>query len=535
MSIEPLTVGFLIDKKNEIPLWECRMLEQLLISEFISEVILIILPTKNEELLQTHESLAFTLFKKFENAWFNKTPDAATISTLGKIENYYGQFRRVEIISEEDVLPTYIDLVYYSYKLKVQAHFNPPRYGSWMLEFGKVRDQTGLPGFWEIMLQDTLMESRLTVTLKDDTSARIAYHSIGLTVPFSVKNNFNSVAFKASQFLPARLRELYLTGPLLFFTKCEKPNFKSTGLDDIKPLKPENVLMCRLFSKNVILYLIDKISKLNKKNLFIILYSRRKLAVNSIDIGKYNVLQPPPRTFWADPFVIKKGADHFIFFEESSYPEWKGQLMVMKIDSAGVCSDRKPILKKPYHLSYPFIFEIEGIHYLIPESSANKTVDLYRCKNFPYEWEFSRTLLQDITLQDATIFYFQNTWWLFATTKSFAGCTSNDQLMIYYCTDIFTGEWHSHAGNPVITDVSNCRPAGKIFMEADKIYRPAQNNASRQYGYSIKINEIEVLTQTVFREKMIREVSPVEFKKYVAVHTINADESMIVIDGILAR
>jgi hypothetical protein len=292
--------------------------------------------------------------------------------------------------------------------------------------------------------------------------------------------------------------------------------------------------MCWLFVRNNIRYIIYKIQKLRNHKKFIILYARVELdIINKMNVEKFIELIPPGTAFWADPFVIEHKDDYYIFFEDAASPKDKARLAVIKINAKGERSDPQVILKRPYHLSYPFIFQIGEDYYLLPETSDNRTLELYRCKKFPLEWEFSRYLIQDLILEDPTLFFFQGIWWLFGSTRVPKSSTSNDQLLIYYTTDIFGGEWMPHPGNPVITDVSNCRPAGKIFMIGNRIFRPAQNNASRQYGYAVCINEIEVLTKTEYKERLVSSISPTDHKKFAAVHTLNASGNMVVIDAIL--
>ena len=46
-----------------------------------------------------------------------------------------------------------------------------------------------------------------------------------------------------------------------------------------------------------------------------------------------------------------------------------GFISVIKINNEGEISTPTPVLKKDYHLSYPFIFEDNNDYYLIPESA----------------------------------------------------------------------------------------------------------------------------------------------------------------------
>jgi hypothetical protein len=535
MSAPPLTVGFLVAESNELPAWEYDMLLELLQAEFISGVLLIRMIASGNSQYRNHTSVAFRMFKHFEDAWFRKLPDASSMKDLTGLENRFERLQIAKMATERDLTPVEMDLLYVSFQLKDLCLLSVPEYGIWRVQFGDYRShRTELPAFWEVMYNELITKAQLKVIIEGKSSEKIAYNANALTVPYSVKNNFNSIAWKASRFLPTRLRELYLTGHSSFFKKIEEVNFGEDYSNRKNELQqPSNQLMLRLFIRNGFRYLYYKIQNLVNHERFVLLYASGKLDISNIDVGKFKKLLPPAKSFWADPFVIEKGNEHFIFFEEGRYPEYKGRLAVIKISVDGDCSEQQIILEKPYHLSYPFVFENKGTYYLMPESSANKTVELYRCKNFPYEWEFSNFLMQDLIMQDSTLFYYKSIWWLFGTTKTSGSSTSNDQLMIYYSHDIFSEKWEPHVGNPVITDVSNCRPAGKIFIAGGKIYRPAQNNASRQYGYSICINEIELLSATEYKESMVGEISPEDHREFKAFHTLNASANMIVIDGIM--
>ena len=252
-----------------------------------------------------------------------------------------------------------------------------------------------------------------------------------------------------------------------------------------------------------------------------------------IDLNSFIPVKLPRGTFWADPFVIEKEQKAFIFFEEFLYKKNKACISVMELGIDGHCSKPVAILNKPYHLSYPFIFESGGILYMIPETSSNKTVELYTCTDFPLKWEFVQNLMENIILNDSTLLYHQDKWWLFASGQNHPSTSTNDQLFLYYSDTLFSSDWTAHPQNPVVTIISNCRPAGRIFQWAGKLYRPAQNNSSKQYGYAIKINEIEILNETEYKEKEVFEIVPGKGNKFSAIHTLNFIDNLVVIDGIV--
>jgi hypothetical protein len=538
MASEPLTIGVLMDESRQLPSWEFDMIAELLSADFIAGVVLIYvkpfdLPKRSDQ----KSSVAFRLFERFERAWFKKLPDASIRMPIDDLPDKFGRLRARSMIMGSESRSQETDLLYVPNQLMNYAVTEIPKYGSWRVQFGNVQNSaSGMPGFWEVMHDDPVTTAKLMVNLSGDQRERIVYHAIATTVPFSVKNNFNAMARKASHFLPSRLRELYQIGDSHFFAKYPVAGAHlDLPMGGSSKAIPSSPLMIGLFLRNSARYLMYKWKRIVQKRKFILLYREGKLDFSVLDIAKFIPLVPPKRKFWADPFVIERANDRFIFFEEVECNSGKGRIAVIKIDPSGSCDPAQTILERPYHLSYPFIWEINGDYFLMPETSANRTVELYRCLKFPLEWEFSKCLLQDVVLEDPTLFFHEGWWWLFASTRVEKSCTSNDQLVIYFSPDLFRGDWTAHPSNPVITDVSNCRPAGKIFSIGDKIFRPAQNNASRQYGYSIQINEIELLTKTEYKEKLAFCISPDQYSEFTAIHTLNASSSMVVIDAIRGR
>ncbi|WP_425357477.1 glucosamine inositolphosphorylceramide transferase family protein [Leadbettera azotonutricia] len=49
---------------------------------------------------------------------------------------------------------------------------------------------------------------------------------------------------------------------------------------------------------------------------------------------------------------------------------------------------------------------IEGnndIWYIIPETHKNRIIDLYRASDFPYKWDYTMTLMHNVTVVDLTV------------------------------------------------------------------------------------------------------------------------------------
>ena len=250
----------------------------------------------------------------------------------------------------------------------------------------------------------------------------------------------------------------------------------------------------------------------------------------SNDFGSFRNLESSRGVYWADPFVIAENDHYLVFVEEFIYKEHKAHISVLDINHEGKVLNSERIIERPYHMSYPFVFKIDGAYYLIPETSGNRTIELYKCIDFPYKWEFSRNIMEDLSAVDTTLFYHNNKWWLFTAidqTENISGCST--ELFLFFAEDMFSGNWVSHPCNPVVSDSRSARPAGKLFIENGKIYRPSQDCTIR-YGRGFKINQVTKLTDTEYEEIVISEIEPKWDKILKGTYTYNFDKDLTVID-----
>ena len=117
------------------------------------------------------------------------------------------------------------------------------------------------------------------------------------------------------------------------------------------------------------------------------------------------VIEPPPHSYWADPFVVRRGTTSYVFFEEYLYGERRGVISYIEVpdgelDNPVLRPTSHRVLDDGHHLSYPFLFRHSGELYMIPESSAVGRVDLWRCSELPGVWRRERTLIEDVSAAD---------------------------------------------------------------------------------------------------------------------------------------
>src|SRR5262249_60302440 len=103
-------------------------------------------------------------------------------------------------------------------------------------------------------------------------------------------------------------------------------------------------------------------------------------------LGGFPRLAPPAARAGADPFAVERNGRHYVFFEELPYASGKAHISMIEIGPGGRRSAPVRVLERDYHLSYPFLLEHDGSLYMIPESAQNRSVELYRCIDFPLRW-----------------------------------------------------------------------------------------------------------------------------------------------------
>ena len=180
------------------------------------------------------------------------------------------------------------------------------------------------------------------------------------------------------------------------------------------------------------------------------------------DREEFKYLIPPAGRFWADPFQVKANGRYYIFFEDYVNSVGRAHISVVEVDRNGIVSGPTEVLKLDCHMSYPFLFEWQGDHYMIPETGERNVVELYRASSFPFKWEPVKVLLEARSPLDTTLIEVNGTWWMFVNIEEEGVAVNWDELHLYY-SDNPLGPWKPHARNPIVSDVQFARPAGRFF------------------------------------------------------------------------
>lgn len=415
---------------------------------------------------------------------------------------------------------------------------NVPAYGVWSYSSKlcpSVKEDT--TGYYEVVRKMPVTCSYLIVLKDKKEKNMVLAMATESTCAYSISLNKNKLFRRAALFIPRVVFGLYREGGI-FLDRLEQRYNK---------LKCETICKVPVPSSINALVNIGKAAaiafqKIVKKIMFtdpfswVLLYRigyEQDFADNNY--GNFKSLKPSKDKFWADPFVIIRNERYYIFVEEFIYKKNKGHISVLEIDRGGSLISTRKIIDRPYHMSYPFVFEVDDDFYMIPESAGNKTIDLYKCIDFPDKWVFAKTIMNNINAVDTTLFHYNHKWWLFTVIDKLDDPKeSSPELFLFYNNDFTSDNWISHPLNPIVTDVRTARPAGKIFMRDDKIYRPSQDCAGN-YGNSFNINRIIKLSETDYEEESVVKVKPDWNKNLKGTHTFNFNEDFTIIDAYSIR
>jgi len=397
------------------------------------------------------------------------------------------------------------------------------RYGLWRFCFGADGAHgEAFAGVPEVATAEPLTASGVKVRLAAERPARIAYQSWSRTYPFSVARHRDQLLRKTAEFAYRAVRDLHRAGDGWL------ARLRELRERPAPPARPGIVDLSRIVGR-VARRALER--TLNIEQWF--LAYRFGTGPLAADLHGFTRLVPPKDRDWADPFVVEKSGRYYIFFEELPYAAGKAHIAMLELDRSGRWSAPVRVLEADYHLSYPYMFEHEGQLYMLPESSCNDSVELYRCIDFPLQWKRERVLLEGVRLVDATLHRAADRWWMFANSAAGGSRVFDDELHLFHAERLM-GDWQPHPANPVKSDARSSRPAGALYARNGVLYRPAQVCVPR-YGAGLAIHRVTKLTPQHYAERQVERLLPGPASGLYGLHTMNRAGDLTVVDAFARR
>jgi len=243
--------------------------------------------------------------------------------------------------------------------------------------------------------------------------------------------------------------------------------------------------------------------------------------------------QKDGRDFCADPFIWESEGKAYCFFEyyDSELQLGKISYLCLDGDSRSTINDA---LSEDFHLSFPYIFDFEGMTYMCPETSSLNEIRLYRCVSFPDKWEYFRTLIDDIDAADTVIFEKNGLWWLLTNVDFTRRGIHTNFLNAYFATSPLSFEWTPHAQNPLIMDATAARNGG-LFQDGDKTIRVGQMQGFNFYGKSASLYEILVISEESYSETTHGIPQIIQIQNRPGFHHLDVKKEVFAYDILLHR
>ena len=215
--------------------------------------------------------------------------------------------------------------------------------------------------------------------------------------------------------------------------------------------------------------------------------------------------EEPFLTFLADPFGLWRDGRLHLFAEAYDYRTRHGVIQLIEMNPDFTPGRRITVLREPWHLSYPHVFEHDGDVWMAPEAHRSGALTLYRAAAFPEVWEPVVRLDLDTPAIDATPFFHDGLWWL-AYSPDGPQSWKQGRLHLAFAERL-TGPWLTHPGNPVRIDRTSSRPGGTAFVSDGRLLLPVQD-CSRTYGGAIRLLHVSTLTPDRFEADAEGPVQP---------------------------
>ena len=533
MKSEILRVGVML-KSTLSSAWVASVLSEIQSSDYARVEAILLAPTA----LSPVNSFLFQQYERWDYQRNKVAHDAMAVSELSSlltgIPSYLiqpssgstagDQVDQIAAIARLD-----LDVILRFNSATSQALAAAARFGIWSFHFGNEGDVgDDAPLFWQVFDRSPVASCSLQISSL--AGRRTAYQGQAATDQASLCRTRNSVYWKIASAALRALQSLSRADTAYI----ESLPVASAALNRSFSSKRvmNHRIMARFLAQEAFGWLRARYASLhsNAAPKWCIWIRRRTPEHPFDDPSGYHMMTSAKDHFYADPFLFEREGKTFLFFEDFHYPEGRAVISVCELDADGRPGAPVEALRRPYHLSYPFLFEDGGEVYMIPETKGNRAIELYRAVHFPTVWAQEATLISDIAAVDTTIELLDGRFWMF-TSVSNGAYSNSDELSIYF-SDSLKGNWKPHPQNPVVSDVQRARQAGMLFREAGRLIRPSQD-CGEAYGYALVFSEIVTLTETHYEERVIGRITPNQIPHAISNHTYNRTDRFEVTDRTL--
>lgn len=249
--------------------------------------------------------------------------------------------------------------------------------------------------------------------------------------------------------------------------------------------------------------------------------------------GPFRPIAYSAKYWYADPITFCHEDRQYLFAEEYDRDTLKGQLAVAVLEPNSEHVTFRTILQEPYHLSYPMVFSWKDGIYMIPETSENKSINLYQAVSFPYRWRLVRAFDVGRELVDTVVLEERGGDLILLTSE----VSPENPLLVRFRTLVLKKDGDAvslellPAGEDSPYDLDS-RTAGRIFDQGGGRVLPTQSSTAVDYGHSLCFAKLtpEGTTRLCEYGPTDVEIQGIPAKDRIGIHTYSCTDTLEMID-----
>ena len=215
--------------------------------------------------------------------------------------------------------------------------------------------------------------------------------------------------------------------------------------------------------------------------------------------------KPKPVLFQADSFLFVKEDELFLFYELQHWDD-PGCIAMVKTKDLKTWTKPQIVLRQPFHLSFPYVFEDNGTIYMIPESQESDSIRLFKANEDLSSFTYVRTLLQQ-ERKDGIHYNFNDSH-LYRKDDKYYLFTSYQKDWMYYqelyvTDDLLNGNFVKHPASPICISNEYGRNGGSLIHYDEQLLRVTQD-CHENYCDNVSLLEITRLDEEQYEEKLFR-------------------------------
>lgn len=251
---------------------------------------------------------------------------------------------------------------------------------------------------------------------------------------------------------------------------------------------------------------------------------------NGINVASPFYVIPQQTGYWmADPLLFTHKGKDWLYVELFHKANHRGCIAV--IDPGSQEKVPRIIITEPYHMSFPMVFEWNDAYFMIPETSENRSLNLYKSIHMPYEWELVKSFPVEMGIVDSIV--------LSKTESSVqilgSEVKSENELFARFQEYEIRRDRNDYSIhlNHSVRDFNLAERNGGVPIEVDtQALLVTQNSTAIDYGVSISLCDYydNKLHERINYDKTKIQIDSIHTSDIIGIHTYSVGSKYEVID-----